>query len=372
MAKNSNFKKITIAFCGGHHTSSLPVIDELKTMDRFNIIFIGRKMAFKDDKNDSLEYLDISQREIKFFDLKTSKFFKSNIFSIFKIIIGFFHAFYILIKEDVKLVVSFGGYIAVPVVLAAFILRKKIITHEQTVVVGMGNKFISYFADRVLLTWPSSMKFFDKRKSLVIGLPLRKSFFDLSRNLFPIKNKLPTIFITCGKTGSHKINEFIFENLEFLLKYFNLIHQSGDYSVTNDFHRLSEKYERIKSDVSGHYFLNKFLDESQVNSAYNTCDFIISRSGAHTIYEILHFNKKAILIPIPWVSQNEQYLNAKLVFDAGLGLILEENELNLDNFKTYVKKILSKEYSLKDSQIKEIISLKATQNFINEIKDILQ
>jgi len=368
MKKN---KKLTIAFCGGHHTSSLPIIDSLLENDEFNLIFIGRKKAFKDDKNDSLEYLDIQERKIKFYDLKTSKFFKSNIFSIFKIILGFFHAFYILLKDNVKLVVSFGGYIAVPVVLAAFLLRRKIITHEQTVVVGLGNKFISFFADRVLLTWPSSLQYFDKKKSLVIGLPLRKSFFDLSRNLFPIKNTLPTIFITCGKTGSHIINEFVHDNLEFLLTHFNLIHQSGDYSVTNDFSKLFNYYEKIKDNVKGQYYLHKFLNEDQVNSAFHTCEFLVSRSGAHTIYEILHFNKKAILIPIPWVSQNEQYLNAKLVFDAGLGLILEENNLTLSNFKIYVKRILSKEFKLKDSSIKEIINLKTSQKFINEIKDLL-
>lgn len=371
MTANKKKKKISIAFCGGHHTSSLPIIDELSKSDEYKIIFIGRKKTFKDDKNDSLEYIDISSRNIKFYDLKTSKFFKSNIFSFFKIFLGFFHAFYILLLENVKMVVSFGGYIAVPVVIAAFILRKKIITHEQTVVVGMGNKFISYFADRVLLTWPSSLQYFDKSKSVVIGLPLRSSFFDLSRNLFPIKNKLPTIFITCGKTGSHIINKFILDNLEFMLTHFNLIHQSGDYSVTNDFNNLEKEYLKIKDNIKGQYYLNKFLNEDEVNSAFTTSDFLISRSGAHTIYEILHFNKKAIMIPIPWVSQNEQYLNAKLVFDAGLGLILEENNLNLDNFKTYVKRILSKDFKLKDSQIKEIINLKTTQKFINEIKDLL-
>lgn len=364
-------KPTTIAFCGGHHTSSLPVIDELQLDASYKIIFIGRKKTFKDDENDSLEYIDIMGRGIKFYDLRTGKFFKANPLSIFKILIGFFHSIYILIREDVRMVVSFGGYIAVPVVLAAFILRKKIITHEQTVITGLGNKFISYFADRVLLTWPSSLKYFDKRKSIVIGLPLRKSFFEVSRNLFPIKNKLPTIFITCGKTGSHIINKFILDNLEFLLNHFNLIHQSGDYSVTKDFHNLNSMYLKIKSTSRGQYYLQRFLDEDEVNSAFQVCDFIVSRSGAHTIFEILHFRKKAIMIPIPWVSQNEQYLNAKLVYDAGLGLVLEEANLNLDNFKTYVKRILSKRYDLNNDEIEEILSIKSTDRFINEIKDLL-
>ena len=366
-----NIKPITIAFCGGHHTSSLPIIDSLTTDSKYRLIFIGRKRTFKDDVNDSLEYIDITERKLPFFDLKTSKFYKSNIFSFFKIILGFFHSFKILVKEDVKLVISFGGYIAVPVVLAAFILRRKIITHEQTVVTGFGNLLISKFADRVLLTWPSSVKFFDSSKSVVIGLPLRKSFFQTSEIFFPVTNNMPTIFITCGKTGSHIINKFILDNLKFFLANFNLIHQAGDYSVTRDFQNLQDKYENIKKSAKGAYFLYKFMDEKEVNSAFRHCDFTLSRSGAHTIYEILHFKKPAIMVPIPWVSKNEQYLNAKLVYDAGLGLILEENNLNLDNFKTYVERILLREFSLKDNKIEEVIKLNTTEKFINEIKDQL-
>lgn len=361
-----NISKKKILFCGGHHTSSLPLIDSLRDSNEYDLVFVGRKKAFKDDKNDSLEFIDISTRGIKFYNLKTSKFYGKSPLSLLKIIGGFFHAFYILFKEKPSLIVSFGGYLAVPVVLAAFILRIKIITHEQTVVTGLGNKIISIFANKILITWPNSMKFFNPSKTSIIGLPLRHSLYGKSSKLFKSENNLPTIYITCGKTGSHIINEFILDNLFQLLNDFNIIHQSGDYSVTNDYSNLDEVYNLIKNKVAGKYYLRKFMFDDEVLSAFSDSDFVVSRSGAHTVYELLHFKKKCLLIPIPWVSQNEQYLNARVLHDVGLGLILEEGNLNYDNFMNYTKKLLNKS-DYRESEVNQIISLNSTQLFLDEI-----
>jgi UDP-N-acetylglucosamine--N-acetylmuramyl-(pentapeptide) pyrophosphoryl-undecaprenol N-acetylglucosamine transferase len=363
--------KKKIIFCGGHHTSSLPLIDSLLEDGNYNLVFIGRKKAFKDDKNDSLEFLDISKRKLKFYDLNTGKFYGRNPLNILKIIVGFFHAFYLLLKERPNLIVSFGGYIAVPIVLAGFILRIKIITHEQTVVTGLGNKFIGIFADKILLTWPNSLKYFNSKKAEVIGLPLRKSLFQKPKETFDINNKLPTIFITCGKTGSHIINEFVLSNLSDLLKNFNIIHQAGDYSVTNDYQNLKFVYDNLDKKDKGKYHLFKFMFDEEVLAAFSGSDFVVSRSGAHTIYEIIHFQKKSILIPIPWVSFNEQYLNAKIVHNLGLGLVLEEENLNLDNFLSYSKRILNKNI-VQENQTQEIIKLDATKLFLDEISRQLQ
>jgi UDP-N-acetylglucosamine--N-acetylmuramyl-(pentapeptide) pyrophosphoryl-undecaprenol N-acetylglucosamine transferase len=363
--------KPKIIMCGGHHTSSLPIIDNILSDGRYEIIFVGRRRAFSDDKNDSLEFIDINKRKIKFYDLKTGKFYGKSFLSWFKVLCGFFDSLKILLIERPKLIVSFGGYIAVPLVLVGFLLRIKIITHEQTVVTGLGNKVISLFADRILVTWPSSVRFFPENKTKVIGLPLRKSFFEKGEDRFEVNPNLPTIFITCGKTGSHVINEFILNNLNDILQNFNLIHQAGDYSVTNDYSNLVMLKESLGSKALGKYHLFKFMFESEVKSAFQTCDFLVSRSGAHTTYEILHFKKKAILIPISWVSHNEQYLNAKIIYDLGLGLILEESALNWENFLLYTKKILLKE--IPDSTIKKELVVKDSEIlFLNEIEKLCQ
>jgi UDP-N-acetylglucosamine--N-acetylmuramyl-(pentapeptide) pyrophosphoryl-undecaprenol N-acetylglucosamine transferase len=156
-----------------------------------------------------------------------------------------------------------------------------------------------------------------------------------------------------------------------ILRNYNVIHQAGDYSVTNDFANLNFVYESLDKKNLGNYHLNKFMFDEEVASAFEYSDFVVSRSGAHTIYEILHFKKKAILIPIPWVSFNEQYLNAKIIHNLGLGLILEEENLNLDNFLSYSKRILVKE-NTDISEINKIIKLDATKLFIDEISRQLQ
>jgi UDP-N-acetylglucosamine--N-acetylmuramyl-(pentapeptide) pyrophosphoryl-undecaprenol N-acetylglucosamine transferase len=370
-------KKKKIAFCGGHHTSSLPIIDAILEKDTYDLIFIGRRNSFSDDKNDSLEYIDVQKRNLKFYELKAPKIIGKNIFQIFKIFGATFKAYQILKKENVSLVVSFGGYIAVPVAIASYFLGIKIITHEQTVVTGLGNKVIGYFANLILVTWPSSVKFFPLNKTKVIGLPLRQALYKKPQRIFNIINPLPTILITCGKTGSHKINKFILENLDILLEKFNIIHQSGDYSVTSDYQKLSDRYREIElqanknSNFMGQYFLKKFLTDEEVCSAFSICDVVVSRSGAHTVYEILHFQKRALLIPISNVSHNEQFLNANMIYEAGLGLVLPEDSLNLDNFNQFLHKLLNNTFYLKDKNLKVQVSTDSTGLFLNEIQKII-
>lgn len=370
-SKNKGKRKKMIAFCGGHHTSALPLIDSILEENLYEIIFLGRRNSFADDKNDSLEYLDITQRNVKFYEIRAPKIFGKGIFQIWKIFGAIIKASRILKKEKVDLIMSFGGYLAVPVVIAGYLMRIKIVTHEQTVVTGLGNKFISYFADLILISWQSSAKFFPSHKTKLVGLPIRKKLFGKPKKLFPVKIPLPTILITCGKTGSHRINKFILENLDSLLNSYNIIHQSGDYSVTNDYNNLSRKYQQIATQVQGQYFLQKFLSDDDVSSAFTFSDVVVCRAGAHTIYEILHFQKKSLLIPIANVSHNEQFLNANIIYDAGLGLILPEESLNLENFNQFIHKLLHDTFYLKNKELQEQVSKDSTNLILHEIQKIL-
>jgi len=370
-SKNKGKRKKMIAFCGGHHTSALPLIDSILEENLYEIIFLGRRNSFADDKNDSLEYLDITQRNVKFYEIRAPKIFGKGIFQIWKIFGAIIKASQILKKEKVDLIMSFGGYLAVPVVIAGYLMRIKIVTHEQTVVTGLFNKFISYFADLILISWQSSAKFFPSHKTKLVGLPLRKKLFGKPKKLFPISLPLPTILITCGKTGSHKINTFILENMEKLLNSFNIIHQSGDYSVTKDYYHLESKFQTLSQNVNGKYYLRKFLTDDEVSSAFTYSDVVVCRAGAHTIYEILHFQKKALLIPIANVSHNEQFLNANMIYQAGLGLILPEESLNIDNFQQLLHKLLHDTFYLKDDSLKIQVSKDSTSLILHEIKKIL-
>jgi UDP-N-acetylglucosamine--N-acetylmuramyl-(pentapeptide) pyrophosphoryl-undecaprenol N-acetylglucosamine transferase len=315
--------KKTILFTGGHHTSALSIA-KITKKEGFNIVWVGHKYAASRDKSLSGEYQEVTGAKIEFYSLKTGRFYRTrNPLEFVKIFLGFLQAFSILIKTRPGLIVSFGGYLSVPIVISGWILGIPSITHEQTVVTGWATKAISPFVKKVLLTHASSINPKFKNKSLVVGLPLDKSFFQSIKK----KYSPPMLFVTAGKQGSHIINEVIFQTIPQLIKKYTIIHQTGGNSQFNDFDRA----RRIKKGLSDHknrYLPVKYVFESEFNKLLRSAKIIISRSGAHTAYKISFFKKPNILIPIPWVSHNEQYKNAEMVSKHTPTIILDEKDVN--------------------------------------------
>jgi len=360
-----------IVITGGHHSSALPVIDKLKEkVSGVEIYWIGHKYSMKGDKNPTLEYREINDLEIPFFDLKAGKVYKTyNLGRLVKVPLGFFQALYFLTKIKPDVILSFGGYIAAPVVIAGSVLRIPSLTHEQTVTVGYSNKLISFFAKKVMISWEDSRKYFPKRKVIFTGIPLRNSIFKISSDSFVTKNDLPTIYISAGKTGSHIINETVSSGLQDLLSFCNVIHQCGDNSVYEDAKKLDKQYKEIKDYVKGKYFLRKFVLENEIGEAYMKADLVVSRSGAHTTAEILALKKPSLLIPIPWVSHNEQYKNAEMLKKAGLTEILEQKDLSPQNFLDKIKYCLERKdsYVLKNEKMLEFLKENPADLIANEV-----
>lgn len=366
-----------IVITGGHHSSALPVIKELKKRHpKLQIFWFGHKKALARNKNNSLEYQEITALKIPFYDLKAGKFYRSfNPIKILKIPYGFLQSIYLLLKIKPEVVLSFGGYLAVPVVLAGKILGIKTVTHEQTVVLGYANKFISKFVDRVVYTWPQSDKYFPVEKSVMVGLPLREEIFHAQSYKFPIENNLPTVYLTAGKTGSHLLNMAVFENMESILKKFNLIHQTGDYSKYNDYEKLKEKYHTLEEssaeELPGKYFPEKFIYAENIGEAFSKANFIISRSGAHTCYEVLALEKPAVFIPLPHVSHNEQYKNALKVKDLGLAEILPQSKLSGEELLKFISNF-SDNLSLYRLHKKDVLVKNSAQKIVDELEEVLQ
>lgn len=344
-----------IVITGGHHSSALPVIAELREKyPAINIYWFGHKHSMWRDKNVTLEYQEITALNIPFVNLRAGKLYKTyNILRLLKLPIGFIQALYMLVKIRPDIILSFGGYLGVPVVLVGKLLGFPSATHEQTVVIGYANAFIEKFADKVFYSWPSSEKYLPKTKSVFTGLPIRREIFTATSNAFLCSPDLPTIYITAGKSGSHFINMLIHKILKELLTVSNIIHQCGDHSLYADYDLLQKKYVEIKDEAKGTYNLRKFVHSSEIGEAYAKADFVVSRAGAHTIYELLVLKKPAVVIPISWVSHNEQNKNAALLKGYGLAKVLDENELTADKLLIELTGFISKLsiYKLTDESI---------------------
>jgi len=326
----------TIIITGGHHNSALVIANYLVARGH-RVLWIGHKFTSSSDKSLSAEFMEISKSGIPFLELKTGKFYrKYNPFEYLKIAFGFMQSLIYLKTNKPDLIISFGGYLAVPVVITGWLLGIPAITHEQTVTAGWANKAISHFVKEILLTHPSSKKNYPAGKSHVVGLPIRPELLDKS-----LKKKFtpPLIYIICGKQGSHIINQALFPLIPQLVQKFTVVHQTGSHSVYKDY----DKARRVKDSLGE--FKNRYVHapyfyakESAV--FMQSAQIIVSRSGAHLAYEISLLRKNSVFIPISWASHNEQYLNAKLAKNFTSAVIINEDQLTSQSLLDAINKAL--------------------------------
>lgn len=357
-----------IVFTGGHHNAALAVISALKQKCQISnlpagkagakcqIFWMGHKYSMWRDKSVSAEYTEVTSLDIPFYNLKAGKFYGVyNPIILLRIPLGFIQAVYYLIKIKPDLIVSFGGYLAVPVVLAGFLLKIPSITHEQTVVSGLANKLVAKFSKKVMVSWEYSKKYFPMDKVILTGLPLRKEIFKKYGRI-RFKNNLPTIYITGGKQGSHIINRVVGESLKELLLISNVIHQSGSSTLYDDYEKLLGLKTKLSSNQAKNYVLKKYITSKEIGSVFQSCDLVVGRSGAHTSYELSALGKPALLIPIPKTSHNEQYENAKLVRSMGNAEILLQKDLTKRTFLKTVKSMVNNLEKYKGIKSKVILN----------------
>ncbi len=311
----------TVVFTGGHHTSALVVAKALQAKG-WRIVWFGHRHSMWGDKSDSAEYLEVTAAEIPFYDLKAGKFHRTHHpLKLIRIPLGFLQAFWWLIKIRPTGIVSFGGYLAVPTVIMGWVLGIPSITHEQTCVAGWANKAIVPFVKKIAVSWPSSLNLYPKNKAVLTGLPLRVEILKIKQQMVVNghKSQRMTIYITGGKQGSHIINEVIFSLLPQLSKKFTIIHQTG-----------SVDYNQARSYNYPIYSAFEF-DSQKATAALKAADIVISRAGAHIVYELGYLGKKSVLIPNSWYSYPEQESNAKILAHQKLAIILLQSSLTAES-----------------------------------------
>lgn len=365
-------KLIIAAGGGGHFSPALSVIDELpKDTD---ILVIGRKHSLEGDRAISYEYQVAKSLGIPFQTITTGRlqrrFTRFTIPSLLKFPRGFFEAFGILRSFKPDVVLSFGGYIALPVTLAAFFLKIPVVIHEQTLGAGMANIIASSFAKKVCISWETSARFFPSKKVVLTGNPIRKELFMCQKTTTGKKVNVPILYITGGSIGSHQINMLVEGCLEKLLKEFQVVHQSGGSSQFGDFERLQIKKEQLEDDLKNRYTLKKFLNVSEILETLQNADVVVSRCGITTITELLYFGKVALLIPLHFSQKNEQLENALFFKKQGLGEILEKKNITSDEFYRHLTSLYAQlnNYRQGAKLAKKLIHTDAAARIVSVVK----
>lgn len=333
----------TLIFVGGHHNSALAVCQDLIASGT-QIIWIGHRHSMWHDSSDSAEYKDVTSQKIPFIDLQAGKFYRTfNPLKLIRIPWGFVQSYVVLLKLKLKLgknlkgVVSFGGYLAVPVIFSSWLLGIPSITHEQTLTSGWANRFVAKFANKIALSWPQSASFFPHAKTIITGMPLRQEILAVSAS----STNPPTIYITGGKQGSHILNTAVFSALPELASKFHVIHQTGHNSQVKDFEAAVAIKNSLPKGLNSRYEFIDYLSGSDLTSTLSKASLVISRAGAHAIYELAYLKKPCVLIPIPWSSHNEQYLNSQLLAEANQAIVLPQEQLNPKSLIDAVNKALN-------------------------------
>lgn len=325
----------TILVTGGHHNSALVVAKELKSRGQ-KVVWVGHRHSSRGDQADSAEYIEVKEAGIPFHDLLAGKLVL-DLKEVLLFPAGLMSAYKILNQIRPTAILSFGGYLGGAVALAGKILNIPTYLHEQTVTAGRANKLIGRLARKVYLTWPESAKYFDKSKTMVVGLPLRPSILSSKPKAFFIRRR-PTLLVMGGKQGAHVINQFIFDHLGDLLSSYNILHQTGTSSMTGDYERALALQNGLGS-LADSYLPTGYISESEIGTYLASCDLYFGRSGAHITYELAVTGKKSLLVPLMSTHDSEQHKNAKILVSAKQGLILAQSELSLSNFRDQVNKL---------------------------------
>jgi len=279
-----------------------------------------------------------------------------------------------LAKIRPDLIVSFGGYIAVPVVICSWVLIIKSVTHEQTVVLGLANKLISKFVSKIYTSWP--VNFYEAsahitKRMIYTGLPISDSLLK-DKSKVEFKRKLPIIYITGGKQGSMFINQLIISNLSQLLDDFNIIWSCGDRVGDADYDEICGLVNKLSKEKQEGIYLKKYFSWDEINVVLRSAASCVTRGGGHTVYELAVLATPSIIIPIPWSSNNEQLKNAKVLEKLGLSIILEEEKLtSTDFYNKFIEfsgTIEKRRAKYLKNQLDSVITSQVQENLGNEIK----
>lgn len=366
---------------GGHVSVASALIKELEKRyanlsEKF--LYIGGDLGMEGDIDPrSIEERRLSGQGLKFVKIRVGKLqrtFTPNTISLFfRSFLGILDSFKILKNFSPDIVISTGGFVSLPVVISANFLKIPVYIHEQTAAVGLTNKIAGKFAKKIFVTFKESLQYFKADKCVIVGNPMRESIFqteatsEFARDVQKLKDeKLPIIYISGGGLGSHKINIAIRDSLSHLLERYQIILQTGDNQTYKDFDVLSKDKLKLPLEKQKRFIITKFVNDSDIGVVFSTCDLFVGRSGANTVYELGVLKKPCILIPIPWVTHNEQEKNAKVLERIGLATIVREGEISRESLLNALEK---KFKSLRNIVISEqnIFPIDSAKKIIDQI-----
>ena len=351
-------KKIIMTGGGtaGHVTPNLALVPLLKEKG-YEIFYIGSYTGIEKKlvEDAGITYYGISSGKLRrYHDWK-------NFTDPFRVIKGFSEANQLMKHIQPDVVFSKGGFVSVPVVMAAARQHIPAIIHESDMTPGLANKLAIPFASKVCCNFPETMQYLPDGKAVHTGSPIRKELFSGNKeaglSFTGFSADKPVILIMGGSIGSRFINNAVWASLDTLLEKFQIVHLVGKGNINNDL---------VGRDGYKQY---EFISE-QLNDIFAMTDLMISRAGANSISEILALKIPNILIPLSAAaSRGDQILNAASYKKQGFSTVLQEEELTGELLVSSVEDVYTKRGEIR-ARMAESKLLDANNVIMNLIENI--
>lgn len=338
----------------GHVTPNIALLPRLKEL-QYDIHYIG--------SYNGIEKELIEQFAVPYHGISTGKlrryFSVQNFTDPFRVLKGMNEAKKLvkILKPDI--IFSKGGFVSVPVVLAAKRRHVPAIIHESDMTPGLANKLTLPAATKVCCNFPETLEHLPEGKAVLTGSPIRQELLTgdkyKAREFLHFTSDKPVIMVVGGSLGAVAVNEAVRQILPELLKSFQVIHLCGRGKVDASLSSLEgyAQFEYIKEELRHLFALT---------------DLVISRAGANAICELLALHKPNLLIPLSAnASRGDQILNARSFERQGFSVVLEEEELN----QTVLLNAIQELYKNRDSYIAAMKN-SSQQNSIDTIIELIE
>ncbi|EOB7248610.1 undecaprenyldiphospho-muramoylpentapeptide beta-N-acetylglucosaminyltransferase [Staphylococcus aureus] len=353
-----------IAFTGGgtvgHVSVNLSLIPTALSQG-YEALYIGSKNGIE------REMIESQLPEIKYYPISSGKLRRyislENAKDVFKVLKGILDARKVLKKEKPDLLFSKGGFVSVPVVIAAKSLNIPTIIHESDLTPGLANKIALKFAKKIYTTFEETLNYLPKEKADFIGATIREDLKNGNAHngyqLTGFNENKKVLLVMGGSLGSKKLNSIIRENLDALLQQYQVIHLTGK----------GLKDDQVKK--SG-YIQYEFVKEDLTDLLAIT-DTVISRAGSNAIYEFLTLRIPMLLVPLGLdQSRGDQIGNANHFADKGYAKAIDEEQLTaqillqeLNEMEQERTRIINNMKSYEQSYTKEALFDKMIKDALN-------
>lgn len=333
-------KKIILTGGGtaGHVSLNEAIIPSL-IESGYEVHYIGSKTGIEKEiignAFPALPYYPISSGKLRRY------FSMQNFTDPFKVLKGVFQAFSIIRKVKPTVIFSKGGFVSVPVVIAAKMAGVPVVVHESDVTPGLANKLAQPFASHVFTVFKETLAHLPQDKATCTGSIIRNQLFEGNRErglaLCQFTTDKKVLLIMGGSLGSVAINNAIRANLPLLLEKYQIIHLCGKGNK-------DELLDGLQGYAQFEYVTTELSDLLYAS------DFIISRAGSNSIFEFLALHKPMLLIPLSAAqSRGDQILNANLFKKQKLAHVLQEEKLTNETFLQAVEHLVAEKETLIDA-----------------------